>query len=91
VLGGKPSRMLTNAQGLTWIGADPGASRVLFSIWLDERPRMALFSSTEARADLRRVYLPEDVNGMVHRAYFLPIANRCFWLKWVWAGGRNAG
>jgi Tol biopolymer transport system component/predicted Ser/Thr protein kinase len=70
LLGGQPTRMLTNAQGLTWIGTSP--SRVLFSEWTPEIPRMALHTSTESRADLRKVYLPQDVNGMVHRAYLSP-------------------
>jgi eukaryotic-like serine/threonine-protein kinase len=71
VLGGQPSRMLTNAQGLTWVEAGAGPPRVLFSEWT-ARPRMALFTSTESRAELRRVYLPADQNGMVHRAYLSP-------------------
>ena len=50
VLGGQPSRMLTNAQGLTWIATSAGP-RVLFSEWLEARPRMALITSTESRAD----------------------------------------
>jgi hypothetical protein len=83
VLGSQPSRMLTNAQGLTWIHTGAGPPRVLFSEWLEARPRMALFTSTESRADLRRVYLPEDVNGMVHRAYLSPDRGSVLRLKWL--------
>ena len=72
VLGGQPSRMLANATALTWIDAAAGPPGVLFAEWLNERPRMALFTSTERRADQRRIYLPQDVNGMVHRAYLSP-------------------
>src|SRR5262245_29669820 len=64
--------MLANATGLTWAGTGTAPPRVLFAEWLPERPRMAVFTSTESRSDLRRVYLPEDVNGMVHRTFLSP-------------------
>jgi Tol biopolymer transport system component len=72
VLGGQPSRLHTNAQGFTWIHTGAGPARVLFSEWTTQVPRMALLTSTESRADLRRVYLPEDIFGMVHRASLSP-------------------
>jgi eukaryotic-like serine/threonine-protein kinase len=72
VLGGQPRRILANATALTWIATGAGPPGVLFAEWTNEPPRMALFTSTERRVDPRRVYLPADVNGMVHRAYLSP-------------------
>jgi eukaryotic-like serine/threonine-protein kinase len=72
VLGGQPRRMLANATALTWIGAGTGPAGVLFAEWTNQPPRMELFTSTEGRANQRRIYLPEDINGMVHRAYLSP-------------------
>jgi eukaryotic-like serine/threonine-protein kinase len=72
VLGGQPTRMLANATALTWIGADGGPPGVLFAEWTDTPPRMALFTASERRVNQQRIYLPDDVNGMVHRAYLSP-------------------
>lgn len=72
VLGGQPSRLLANATALTWIEGGAGPPGVLFAEWTNEPPRMELFTSTERRADQRKIYLPEDTNGMVHRAYLSP-------------------
>ena len=72
VLGGQPRRMLANATALAWIGAGTSPAEVLFAEWTNAPPRMELFTSTEGRVNQRRIYLPEDVNGMVHRAYPSP-------------------
>ena len=72
VLGGQPRNILANATALTWIESGAGPPHVLFAEWLPERPRMAFFTSTESRSDVRRIYLPEDVSGMVHRAFPSP-------------------
>jgi eukaryotic-like serine/threonine-protein kinase len=72
VLGGQPRRLLANATALTWIEVGAAPPGVLFAEWLLAAPRMSLFTATERRADQRRIYLPEDVNGMVHRAYLSP-------------------
>jgi Tol biopolymer transport system component len=72
VLGGEPNPMLANASGLTWIGARAGVRQVLFSSWMGTGIHMGLFTSTESRADERKVYVPADVNGMVHRSFLSP-------------------
>lgn len=72
VLGGEQSRMLGNAGGLTWIGSERGARRVLFAKSMGTGLHMGIFTSTESRMDERRVYLPADVNGMAHRSFLSP-------------------
>jgi Tol biopolymer transport system component len=72
VLGGEPSLLLTNAAGLAWVDAGRGARRVLFSSWVGAGIHMALFTATESRAEERQIYLPADVNTMVHRSFLSP-------------------
>ena len=59
VLGGQPQRLLTNAEGLTWI-SERGASqpRVLFSELTGRGRQMSIVSSTESRTEQRTVYVP---------------------------------
>jgi eukaryotic-like serine/threonine-protein kinase len=71
VLGGEPRRLLADAGGLSWITRS-GPRRVLFSKLIGNGIHMGLFTSTESRADERRVYLPADVNGMAHRSFLSP-------------------
>ncbi len=75
VLGGEPSRLLTNAQGFSWIDVGAGRPHVLFSQWTFKGTQMELYTATESRSEARRVYLPEDPYGMVHRAYRSPDRN----------------
>ncbi|HXW08579.1 MAG TPA: protein kinase [Vicinamibacterales bacterium] len=72
VLGGEPTRLLTRAEGLTWVGNGRGPRRVLFSRRISVGLHMGLFSSTENQADEHQVYLPADVNGMAHRGAASP-------------------
>ena len=71
VLGGEPTKLLTNASGLTW-RIDAPSRRVIFSKATGEGIHMGVFTSTESRADERKVYLPADVNGMAHRSFVSP-------------------
>src|SRR5262249_18297424 len=73
VLGGEPTRLLTNAGALSWIHSlDVGGRRVLFSAIAGQGTHMGVFTATESRADQRMVYLPGDENGMAHRAALSP-------------------
>jgi DNA-binding winged helix-turn-helix (wHTH) protein/Tol biopolymer transport system component len=59
--GGEPRLVLSNAAGLSWLDAH----RVLFSEFL-AGIHMGLVTSTDARADLRRIYVPAHERGMAH-------------------------
>jgi len=80
-LGGQPpQRLLTNAEGLTWIrtpGAPPASSTVLFSQMTGRGAQMSIASAKESRADLRSIYEPKPPDGMAHRSYASPDG------KWV--------
>jgi len=76
VLGGQPRRILTNAEGLTWVpdksvsAANP--QLVLFSELVPEKNgQMSIVSSTESRTAIRNVYVPPG-SGMAHRSYLSP-------------------
>jgi serine/threonine protein kinase/WD40 repeat protein len=71
VLGGRPQRLLTNAEGLTWSADGAGQLGVLFSEMTGRGFQMSIVSSTESRAGQRNVYLPPE-NGMAHRSYLSP-------------------
>jgi eukaryotic-like serine/threonine-protein kinase len=75
-LGGRqPQRLLTNAEGLTWIrtpGATAPSSPVLFSVMTGKGAQMSIVSSKESRADLRNIYEPPPPAGMAHRSYASP-------------------
>jgi serine/threonine protein kinase len=72
VLGGQPQRLLSNAEGLTWINSPTEPSRVLFSELTGRGAQMSLVTSNESRMDPRTVYLPPSENGMAHRSYASP-------------------
>jgi Tol biopolymer transport system component len=72
VLGGQPQRVLSNAEGLTWINAASEPSRVLFSELTGHGGQMSIVTSTESRANARTVYLPATEDGMAHRSYASP-------------------
>jgi serine/threonine protein kinase/sugar lactone lactonase YvrE len=72
VLGGEPSHWLANVGGLSWISVPGEQRRILFSVLTTQGIHMGVYTSTESRADERKVYLPSDVNGMAHRSYLSP-------------------
>ena len=71
VLDGQPKPFLENAAALTWIAAEAGQPRLLFSEGTGRDVQMAIVSSTESRAGHRVVYMPPEV-GMAHRSYLSP-------------------
>ena len=79
VLGGQPQRLLSNAEGMTWINSPGEPPRVLFSELREHGNGMLLVTSTESRADTRQVYSPRLESGMAHRSYVSPDR------KWVLA------
>ena len=68
-LGGEPALFLNNASGVTWLDR----RRILFS---EANPptstHMGVVTANEDRSDLRRIYFPNDVRGMVHLSYPSP-------------------
>jgi eukaryotic-like serine/threonine-protein kinase len=72
VLGGEPTRMLANAEGLSWIDTTAQPSRVMYSATTGEGLHMGVFTATGSRTEQRIVYLPADVNGMAHRSFLSP-------------------
>jgi len=72
VLGGQPQRLLSNAEGLTWISSATEPPRVLFSELTGRGAQMSLVTSNESRMDPRTVYLPASENGMAHRSSASP-------------------
>ena len=77
VLGGEPSRLLANAEGLSWIQTAGKPNRVMYSALLGrDSVHMGVFTATESRAEERAVYLP-PANGMAHRSWLSPNG------KWV--------
>ena len=73
VLGGQPQRLLSNAEGLTWIRAPRvTAPRVLFSVMTGQGAQMSIVSSSESRADERSIYEPPPPDGMAHRSSVSP-------------------
>jgi serine/threonine protein kinase len=71
VAGGRPQRMLTNAEGMTWFN-DRGQLRILFSEMTGMGAQMSIVSSTERRTAPRNVYVPPPPDGMAHRSYRSP-------------------
>jgi serine/threonine protein kinase len=71
VTGGTPERMLTNAEGMTWIPNSSGPLRVLFSQMTGQAGQMSIVSATESQSEQRTVYLPPE-NGMAHRSSAAP-------------------
>ena len=71
LLGGEPTPLLANAEGLSWIGARAG-SAVMYSAMTGRGNNMALFTATESRSNERTIYAPPDLTGMVHRSFLSP-------------------
>jgi Tol biopolymer transport system component len=72
VLGGQPRLFLANAEGLTWIAAEAGQPRILFSEMTGRGQQMGIVTSTESRTEHRTVYMPPEESGMAHRSYLSP-------------------
>jgi Tol biopolymer transport system component len=72
VAGGRPQRILTNAEGLTWFTDRAGQLRVLFSEMTGLGGQMSIVSATERRTDPHNVYVPPPPAGMAHRSYRSP-------------------
>ena len=72
VLGGQPSLLLANAEGLTWIKPGSGQPRLLFSEMTGRGQQMGIVTSTESRTEQRTVYMPPEESGMAHRSYLSP-------------------
>jgi serine/threonine protein kinase len=67
--GERPTRLLPYAAGLTWIDD----KHVLFGEIQTGSPfHMGLVTTTEARAEPRRIYLPEYERAMAHYSYLSP-------------------
>jgi serine/threonine protein kinase/Tol biopolymer transport system component len=71
VLGGEPTRMLANAEALSFIKRESGAPRVLFSEW-GEGVHLSVITSTQNRSEARTVYAPPSMLAMAHRSYLSP-------------------
>lgn len=68
VLGGEPSRLLSNATGLVWTDD----VHVMFSAFKGSGGHLAIVTAKDNRADERDVYLPAHVRGMAHYSYASP-------------------
>jgi serine/threonine protein kinase len=71
VLGGEPTRMLANAEGLSWTAANAKPYGVMYSAFTGEGVRMGLYTATESRSGERPVYIPAGF-GMAHRSALSP-------------------
>jgi Tol biopolymer transport system component len=70
--GGPPQRLLTNAEGLTWVNDRAGQPRVLFSEMTGVGGQMSIVAATERRTAPQNVYAPPPPDGMAHRSYLSP-------------------
>ncbi len=69
VTGGSPTKLITNAAGLTWIGN----GRILFSeVMPGTALHMGIVTSRESRADERAIYFPDHMRAMAHYSYLSP-------------------
>jgi Tol biopolymer transport system component/predicted Ser/Thr protein kinase len=66
VLGGAPTPLLANTEGLSWTDR----RHVMFSALIGEGLRMGVFEATESRSEQRTVYL--SPGGMAHRSFLSP-------------------
>ena len=71
VSGGRPERILTNTEGVTWL-AQAGEPRMLFSEMTGIGGQMSIVASTERKTAPRNVYTPPPPFGMAHRSYRSP-------------------
>ena len=70
--GGRPQRILINAEGLTWFKDRAGQLRVMFSEMTGLGGQMSIVSSTERRTAPENIYVPPPPDGMAHRSYRSP-------------------
>ena len=68
VLGGDPSLLLSNAEGLTWL--DP--ERFLFSEFDGKGFHMGIVTARADRSEYHQVYFPQHERAMVHFSYASP-------------------
>jgi Tol biopolymer transport system component len=66
-LGGEPTKLLSNAAGLTWLDE----RHVLFSE-IKTGLHMGVVTATENRSEYRQIYFPRNERGMVHLSYASP-------------------
>jgi eukaryotic-like serine/threonine-protein kinase len=66
--GGEPRRMLSNAEGLTWLDKQ----HILFSESRSPDPLMVVATSTESRTSSRDVYVPQNLTWMAHFSALSP-------------------
>jgi eukaryotic-like serine/threonine-protein kinase len=71
-VGGEPTRLLTNAEGLSWTNTDTRPYRVMYSALTGEGVHMGIFTAAESRSDQRTVYMPASMDGMAHRSFLSP-------------------
>ena len=75
VLGGKPSRLLAAAQGLTWIPSSEGPPRILFSEFITPIPHMRVLTASESRSDPRTNMCPRTSSAWFIACIFRPTAS----------------
>ena len=75
VLGGEPTRMLANSEGLSWNPANTKPYHVMYSAATGEGIHMGIFTAAESRSEQRTVYMPASVDGMAHRSFLSPKAD----------------
>ncbi len=80
VLGGEPQLLLSNAEGLHWIGNQ----RILFSE-IKQGMHMVLVTATESRTSQRDIFVPPTDRGMAHHSDLSPDA------RWVLITEMGAG
>jgi serine/threonine protein kinase/Tol biopolymer transport system component len=71
VLGGEPTRLLADTEGLSWTNGNK-PYHVMYSANTGEGIHMGIFTATEGRAGQRTVYMPASVDGMAHRSFLSP-------------------
>jgi Tol biopolymer transport system component len=77
VLGGQPRLFLANSMGLTWIEAEAGQRRIMYSELTGKGAQMGIFTSTESRAQQRTIYMPRaEEAGMAHFSHLSPDRKR---------------
>jgi len=72
VLGGEPTRLLANTEGLSWTNNNTKPYRVIYSASTGEGIHMGIFTATESRSEEKALYMPASVDGMAHRSSVSP-------------------
>jgi Tol biopolymer transport system component len=71
VLGGEPTRILANAEAMSFVPAGTGPPRIMFSEY-GEGAHLSIMTSNEDRSAARTIYAPPGIDGMAHRSYLSP-------------------